>query len=165
MAAMLRMLDGWDRFYRVAGSAFNFAAWFLLLFFIATTGLMLADRDPPFAVLSVEPAAAKPGQYVWLRAKVRRDVDRRCSAAFSRYIFDANGERVADLGDSRMSHEGIAELERLTPGRMAVRIQVPPDMDAGEAMLLTSIAYACNQAHQWLPIHVTTRLPFTVLPP
>lgn len=125
---------------------------------------MSMDRQPPFAVLSVEPAAARPGQFVTIRAKVRRDAHRQCSAAFSRYVFDAAGARF-DLGRSFASSETIADMEQRTPGAVRVTFLVPVSMESGPAALVTDLEYECNRAHRLWPIHTRTVLPFEVLSP
>ena len=136
----------------------------LLVFTLIVTAWMFTDRDAPFAVLSVEPAAARPGELVTIRANVRRDVHRKCSVSFSRAIFDRHGTRVEDLGGNVFTAGMIEELERRTPGRLAVRIRVPADMEPGQGELVSSLEYTCNRTHVLLPIPVVTTMPFTVLP-
>lgn len=121
------------------------------------------DRDPPFAVVSVLPAQARPGEYVTLQATVRRDVDRRCSADFSRYLYDSAGSRF-DLGRSSASAEMIDSLERTSPGFLKVSIKLPEVMEPGQADMQTVLAYRCNKVHTIWPIEVTTDIPFLVLP-
>lgn len=123
-----------------------------------------ANRTPPFMILSVEPATARPGDYIRIYASVWRDPVRQCSVDYSRYLFDRDGTRY-DLGSSSLSSTGIAGLERTMPGRLAVAVQLPAGMLPGRAKIQTTLAYACNPAQKWLPIDVLTELPFNVLPP
>lgn len=132
------------------------AAFLLVLYYAA-------DRQPPFAVLSVAPAAAKPGDFVTISAKVRRDADRHCNAEYSRYLFDASGARF-DIGHAITSAEMITSLERKNPGGLTITFQVPPSAEPGAASLQTVLDYKCNRTHSLWPITVTTEMPFTVLP-
>lgn len=122
------------------------------------------DRQPPFEVLSVEPAFARPGDYVTVKAKVRRDVSRHCDASFSRFLYDSAGARF-DIGHSITSADMIASLEARSPGALALSVLVPLAMAQGPANLQTVLAYNCNPVHAWIPIMVTTNIPFDVLPP
>lgn len=142
---------------------FKWVAYVLLFSGLASFAWFAADREPPFAVLSVEPAAARAGEWITITAAVRRDVHRRCAASFSRYVYAADGARY-DLGDSFASADVIADLERRMPGRLRVTVQLPKAMDAGPATLWTTLEYRCNKVHQWWPIEVETQMPFTVLP-
>jgi hypothetical protein len=121
------------------------------------------DREPPFAVISVTPTSARPGEYVTLQATVRRDVQRRCSAEFSRYLFDAAGSRY-DLGHSISSAEMIERIQATSPDVLRISVMLPNMMEVGPANLQTVLAYECNKVHRFFPIMVTTDLPFTVVP-
>jgi hypothetical protein len=125
--------------------------------------LYAADREPPFEVLSVEPAEARPGDQITIYASVRRDVSRGCSAEFSRYVFDARGMRH-DMGTSIASAQMIADMQRRTPGQLIVTFQVPANASPGQARLDSVLHYRCNKVHSLWPIDVTTSLPFMVLP-
>ena len=65
---------------------------FMIALGIAAIVLAL-DRRVPFSVVSVEPAYARPGQIVVIRATVHRDIKRECSAQFTRYVFDSQWTR------------------------------------------------------------------------
>ena len=121
------------------------------------------DREPPFAVLSVEPAAAKIGETVMIKAKVRRDVSRHCAADFTRYVFDVNDVRFF-IDDGRASSDMIDRMEKRTPGELKVAFVVPNVANPGPATLETVLHYQCNRIHKIWPIEVTTTMPFTVLP-
>jgi hypothetical protein len=123
-----------------------------------------ADREAPFQIISVEPAEARAGDVVTIRATVRRDVSRKCAADFSRYIFTNNGARF-DLGKpTHASPEMIEDMERRNPHRLSVSVLVPEGAQAGPARLITALEYECNKVHALWPIEVTTVLPFTILP-
>lgn len=124
----------------------------------------LWNRSPPFAVLSVDAATARPGDYVRIYASVWRDPTRQCSLNYNRYLYDRDGLRY-DMGSSSASFEAIAAVEAATPGRLAVAVQLPPSILPGRARILTELAYRCNYAQNLFPIELSAELPFYVLPP
>lgn len=130
---------------------------------ILTVGYYATDRDAPFEVLSVEPAEARPGDYVTIRAQVRRDEWRACSASFSRYVFASDGARF-DMGSNYASPEMVSQMQRTAPNMLAITFRVPEEMSAGRATVMTALEYRCNKVHNLWPIEVTTAMPFTVLP-
>ncbi len=132
-------------------------------FGLASVAWFAFDREPPFEVLSVEPAMARPGEVIHIRAAVRRDSERMCSADMAQYIFDASKRRF-DLGSSVASAELIRDIERQTPGQMMVSMVVPLGMSPGEADLVSFLNYRCNKGHALWPSGVTTHVPFVVLP-
>ena len=121
------------------------------------------DRDPPFRVVRVQPAAARAGEFVTIDAEVMRQSERMCSADFSRFIYDSSLARY-DIGSSFVSAEMISQLEANHPGRLRVSVKLPDNIAAGRAHLDTVLVYRCNAVHRLWPINVTTVLPFTVLP-
>lgn len=135
----------------------------IILAALCLVGYYAMDREPPFAVLSVTPAEAKPGEYVTIEAKVRRDTWRKCDAEFSRYLHDAAGARF-DLGSSIASSEMIGKMDAESPGVLRVSVLLPTMMAPGPARLETALNYYCNKVHRAWPIVVTTDLPFLVLP-
>lgn len=141
---------------------FLLAAQIIIAFGLITAVAMAFDRKPPFEVLSVAPAYAVAGESVTIRATVRRDTDRRCSADFTRYLFASDGQRF-DLGSSSASVDIIRDLDRRTPGETVVSFTVPSSMPSGPAALVTSLEYRCNRVHTLWPIEVTTTFPFEVL--
>jgi hypothetical protein len=122
-----------------------------------------ADREPPFEMHTSEPAEAQAGDYVTIRAKVTRDVSRRCNTEFSRYVFDSHGTRF-DLGRSQASADAIASMERRSPGALAVAFVVPHAAKPGPAIMQTVLQYKCNRVHHFWPIETTVEMPFLVLP-
>jgi len=121
------------------------------------------DRDPLFEVLSVEPAHARPGEVVIIKAEVRRDADRGCSAAMTQFLFDSDRKRF-DLGSSVASAELIRDIETYSPGLMLMTLTLPRSISYGQADLVSVINYRCNKVHALWPIEVTTHIPFTVIP-
>lgn len=146
----------------ILAASFMWVAKWLIAGMILSWIWFLFDRAPPITVVSVEPASAKPGEFVTITAHVQRDMRRECSAKMSRYIFDASGARF-DMGDSGISADMITSLERKAPGLLKVSFQIPLAASEGRAELMSVLDYQCNRTHILWPIVVTTRLPFTVL--
>jgi hypothetical protein len=122
-----------------------------------------ADREPPFAVISTEPAEVRAGEFVTLRSAVYRDIERGCNTEFSRFLWDSHGARF-DLGTSKMSAQAIAAMDRQSPGQLVMSVHVPSAVSPGPARLQTVILYRCNRTHAWWPIESVADMPFTVLP-
>jgi hypothetical protein len=134
---------------------------FLIALGVAAIVLAL-DRRVPFSVVSVEPAYARPGQIVVIRATVHRDIKRKCSAEFTRYAFDAEWPRWY-LDSGQAGPALIETLEERSPGQLAVAFRVPDDAAPGVGTLETVLGYRCNKVHYLWPVQVTTAIPFTVL--
>ena len=153
------MIDAADRLMRKLD-------WIPQWTLIIALGLVIwqaADRKPPFSVLAVEPAFAKPGELVTITAQVWRDQDRNCSVQMSRSVFDAMGAR-SDFPVTRFSDQLIDDMERKTPGILRVSFVVPPNAATGTAELVSVLDYRCNRVHSLWPIEVTTQMPFEVVP-
>lgn len=151
---------------RAVNQAVVASEWIARLILLCAAVLVLyyaADREPPFAVTSSLPAEAAAGDNITIHARVQRDVSRNCNAEFSRYIYDSAGVRF-DLGSSQASAQAIAQMERRSPGMLMISFRVPPTAASGPASLQTVLRYRCNRVHHWMPIEVTTDMPFTVLP-
>ena len=121
------------------------------------------DRTPPFSMLSVIPTSARAGDWITIRGTVRRDIDRQCSADFSRFLFDSGFTRY-DLGSSTATAEMISGMENRAPGIVAITLKLPENISVGDAVLVSSLEYRCNKIHRLWPIEVTTEMPFRVLP-
>ena len=110
-------------------------SWVPSLVLVIAMGLIAvqaSDRREPFQILSVEPAAARPGDMVTIRAKVWRDQSRNCSAVMSRSVLDAQAVRW-DYPLTRFSDAMIDRMESLAPGELRVSIVVPSSASAGRA--------------------------------
>ena len=156
MAALERFNDLFDIIARIVHCT-------LIVGFLALVWFA-ADREPPFTVLRVWPASAAPGEEITIHVDVKRQIDRNCSARMSRSIFYSTQERT-DLGTAHFSAQTIAAMERATPGRLHVNFVVPKGADPGPAALVSSLEYVCNATHRWVPIEMTTTMPFTILAP
>lgn len=124
--------------------------------------IQAADRKEPFHVLSVEPASARPGERVTIRAKVVRDTSRNCSATMARSVFDAAEVRF-DYPLHKVPDAVIDQMEKATPGQLAISIMIPHGAASGVAQLVSALEYRCNRVHAIWPIEVVTVMPFTVL--
>ena len=134
-------------------------------------GYYAMDREPPFYMLSVEPAEAKAGELLKIRMKVARDVTKECDAQISRFMIDATGEEI-HIGNINRSAESFRLLELRTPGEWITTLRVPSYMPPGPSLFRADNQYVCNKTQKlligkfaWLwPIKSTTEVPFTVLP-
>ena len=158
----LKCLDEWLK-------RFVWMAQITLALYVVVAAHYISDRTPPFAVLHVDPAEARPGEPITITAHVWRDSSRDCSAQFSRYLFDQQHIRFDLPADDAgrpyyASDKMIDRIEAETPGIVKITFTVPPGMGTGAALLQTELQYSCNQMHRIWPIEVTTRMPFTVLP-
>jgi hypothetical protein len=135
----------------------------LLLAFVVVIA-QAADRAPPFQILSVEPAFARPGEVVIINARVWRDTSRDCSVTMSRSMFDSSMARY-DYPVAKFSDQLIDAMESKTPGHLRVALVVSSQAAPGPADLVSVLAYRCNRVHAFWPIEVTTHMGFEVLPP
>jgi len=147
------------------GRIFDWAARVILIMAGTLILVQAADRHPPFEILEYSVPTGRPGDKVTFRAKVRRDIERNCSATMSRSFFDASRARH-DIDYIQFSPELIAGMERATPGEMAPTMVIPQAAEPGLGELVSSLSYVCNRVHSWgWPIHVTTRMQVYVLEP
>lgn len=122
------------------------------------------DRHPPFGILSTTSAEAEAGETIVLRAEVRRDLDRRCSAHFSRAVIDSRGTRFDFEGEQFATAGTIALIDERTPGVMLIALTVPAFAHPGPATLVSTLRYHCNPLHLVAPIDMVTVIPFLVKP-
>lgn len=123
------------------------------------------DREPPFRVLEVEPAAARAGEVVTIRQRVVRDLSRPCSVRWSRFMWTPGMGRL-DLTYEpvQVGPDFIARMEARDPGRLSVSVRIPDGAQPGQGSLVTHLDYWCKPAQRAWPITVITDVPFTVLP-
>jgi hypothetical protein len=125
----------------------------------------LADRAPPFKILSLSHPAGIPGERITFDARVWRDLGRDCSVTMYRSVFHSGGKRT-DLVPQFYSAEFIRHMERMSPGVMRPEIEIPENATPGQdAYVSSTLRYVCNQYQHLLPIDVQTVMPFAVLPP
>lgn len=136
----------------------------ILVWFVAQLAIWTVDRRAPFEVLEVHPAAAAPGGYVSIVAKVRRDAGRKCGATYARYVYDGGGFRHDMEGVQRMNADAIVRMEKRTPGMLYLTMRVPESATPGRAVISTVLDYECNPVHSLWPIHVVAEFPFTIEP-
>jgi hypothetical protein len=144
---------------------------YLVLALMAVVFLMLLmDRKTPFKVLPMQPVIVQAGEWAFINAPVWRDPERKCSATFSRFLFDADGARFDLTGQQLATAQMIQRLERDTPGRLLIKVMLPPAKDEthpqgmarGQALLLTNISYVCNRAQRVWPLEIETEIPLWV---
>lgn len=141
-------------------------AWLIILLPAVQVGVWMADRYPPFAVeseISVTPGP--PGGKAYFFAVVRRDLDRECSAQFSRYILDGKRFRH-DIGKEpqEMTAAGVRQLDtQMGHNIWKFALDVPPGAAPGKGIFCTDLHYFCNPLHRLSPIPVSMCLPFDIL--
>lgn len=140
----------------------------ILLVLVLGTLWLATDRAPPFEVLKPDypPPVVAPGEHVVLRADVRRNISRDCSAVMSRHIHFSDARRI-ELPTAEFSASELASQELRSPGRMAPVVLVPLWAPDGRADLIATIRYRCgrNPWHWPFPIEVFASLPFIVQGP
>lgn len=141
----------------------HWLAWTILAVGAASAAWQASDREPPVTLISVMPAAARPGEPITIVAKVRRDKTRACAVDVSRYVLAAD-DAMYDMGNSTRSAQLIKDLERRSPGMLRLRFVVPLGAQPGPAELVSVLEYRCNTVHRYWPIELTTLMPFQVLP-
>jgi hypothetical protein len=133
---------------------------------------LLLDRGAPFRIEPAAPVAVRAGQWAFIDVPVWRDSRRQCSATFSRYLFDADSARFDVSGPQQASAATIQRLARTTPGRLVIKILIPPGKDEdhphgispGPAQLVSSLSYVCNRAQRFWPLELETEIPLVVVP-
>jgi hypothetical protein len=146
---------------------------------VGQLALWAFDRDEPFAVKAYSVNEVKAGGYLEILADVRRDLDRRCSVEFSRYLYDSRGIRT-DLTNRPeiMSSQAIQRLHDIKPNQLGLRIPIPHGISPGPAKFQTQLTYQCdgnpvpwllpfripNPFHAAWPIQVLMEIDFEVHP-
>jgi hypothetical protein len=139
-------------------------AWLLLVLSgIGAASLMLDDKSP-FTMLEYRVGAVKPGGVLRIEATVKRDLSRKCSVEFSRHVFDSLGTRHDITPETMMTSAALEGLEKATPGRLVLAVQLPPHIALGKAQLVTPLVYQCNAWHAVKPIESTMVVTFEVAP-
>ena len=134
----------------------------VLVLLAAIVGGLAADRSPPLTFVSIEPAAARAGDWVTITSHVQRDMTRDCSMHADRTGTDSSG-RVASMGSSDLTDDQRDAIERRTPGVSRITVQVPAGFGPGPAVMTSAMRFRCNVTHDIFPIRATQDLPFEVL--
>lgn len=142
--------------------------WLAVLMMLASLAQIVGwalDREPPFRSISYTATPAQAGGVMQIDRTVHRDVERHCSAEFSRYIFDSKGRRADIAGGQYMSLDQRRALERRAPGRLSEVIPIPLGLAPGPATIYTVLQYRCNPIHALWPIELLGVLEVEILPP
>jgi len=124
------------------------------------------DRRPPFALTGpVVAMAGGPGSKVFFDVPVRRDLGRKCSATYTRYIIDSKNVRF-DFADKEraITPAGIETFARKMGPRLLLAVDIPHGVSPGNAVYGTDLQYRCNPLHTLFPIQVHLEMPFKVSP-
>lgn len=139
-------------------------AWALLVASMLGAGMMMADTEPPFRMLSYTVNSPRPGELLRVNAQVERQLDRGCSVRFGRYILDSTGTRMDVLDATQMTAAAVRGLDAVAPGRLSLAVRVPDHAAPGKAHLVTPLAYTCNAWHAIRPIETTMVVDFEIAP-
>jgi hypothetical protein len=123
------------------------------------------DRKPPFSVLpaQAETPTVRAGETLRMVLPIRRNLDKLCSATFTRHIIDAAGFRH-DLGGVQfMSAESLHAMDIAGP-LVKVAVPIPIEVSVGPAVLTSDREYECNPLHTFWPIRTSMTFNFTVVP-
>ena len=121
---------------------------YLFIFFcylIGHLGFWFFDSYVPFRVTG-EPTytEATPGKDVKLSIPVERDLEKKCSVLFSRYMYDSKGTYYDLMATRFISYKGLVELDKINPDTVKFSFTVPPSAAPGPAIVITQLAYMCN---------------------
>lgn len=163
MAGLARQVGGLfkalDDAFEIMGPILNAA----IVLGLGSLAWLALDRKPPFEVLQVYPAQARPGEQVQIVARVRRDLHRGCSSDMSRYVFDGRGTRW-DEPARHFSPDTISLMAAQNPDTLRVSVMVPFDAYPGQGKVVSDLEYRCNITHAVWPITTSAVMPFTILP-
>jgi hypothetical protein len=162
LAGDSRVTTWFKRLDRVL-SRYHWVPSLIILIALIIVGVQAADREPPFRLLRVEPAFARPGDIVTIHADVWRDPHRRCAVDVARSMYDSLGKR-SDYPVAYFSAEAVALNEASFPGRMSPSLLVPDTATPGPAVVVSSLQFRCNRTQTLWTIEASHKLPFTVLP-
>lgn len=124
------------------------------------------SRQVPFEMISYEIKPAKAGEYTTAVAVVERDIERQCSALFSRALYDSAGVRYElTNGAQLMNAKSLEEYNIYRPNSLSFSIHIPKEASAGSANVVTTIDYTCNPIHQFYPIPLVLTMHMDILPP
>lgn len=135
----------------------------LFLMMLLALAWLATERDPPFEVVRVQHAEGYPGDEIALRADVRRELHRPCSALLQRHLLFVDGRRW-DMLPRPFTRQEIEHQASVAPGTMAPVIRIPDWAPPGRATMVSTLHYRCNITHEVWPIEVVIHQPFTVLP-
>lgn len=137
----------------------------LCVLFALTIGYWVLDRDVPFKMESYTVEPVRPGLTTVVRAKVVRDLDRRCSVVFSRTFYDSQGTRYElTEGVQLMNAVALEAYNERSPDMLAFSVIVPIAASPGEGVVMTALNYECNPIHQFFPISMVLEMKVKVLP-
>jgi hypothetical protein len=139
-------------------------AWLLIGISGAGLAWMISDSTPPFSLTGYVANVPRRGELLRVDATVWRDLDRNCSVAFSRHIFDAAGVRWDVLASANMTAFALRQLDEQAPGHLRLAVPIPAGAAVGPAKLVTPLEYQCNPWHGIRPIESTMTIDFEVLP-
>lgn len=123
------------------------------LYILGHLGFWFFDSYVPFRVTGeVTQTQAIPGKEVKLSIPVERDLDKKCSVLFSRYMYDSKGTYYDIMATRFISYKGLLELDKINPNRVQFSFTVPEEAALGPAIVITQLAYMCNPLQSIWPM-------------
>ena len=138
-------------------------AWAIIAVCMVLLGVWALDRKPPFALISSDLSYTAAGNFAVVKAHVRRDLGRNCSAAYSRQFYDSTGVRFDLVNNVVATPSSIQLLNNLTPGSLVVTFLVPTTAVKGSGKLVSVLEYRCNPLHYLWPIDVVYSVPMEIV--
>lgn len=124
-----------------------------LCYLIGHLGYWASDSYVPFSVTGPsEHTKAVPGESVTIKVPVKRDVTKKCSVLFSRYMYDSDGTYHDLMATRFQSYSGILKLNEINPNQVKFSFTVPEDATPGPATVITQLAYMCNPLQSIWPM-------------
>lgn len=123
------------------------------------------DYVPPIIIGDYTATPARPGEVTRINASVKRDISRHCTSVFSRLFVDSTGARFElTEGTQIMNALAIEFYNKISPGKLIMRIKIPEAAAPGLGTVLTPVEYSCNPLHLFHPISALLSINVEVLP-
>jgi hypothetical protein len=130
-----------------------------LLMFVITIVLIVQstywiwfDDEAPLTYNSSQFIAGGPGQPANIVFNVTRS--RFCDGRVYRWLEDSTGNRYY-LPTVYLDSEQLAELERKSPGKITVTVDIPHNFAEGVGKYVAQTEYMCNPLQKYFPIKTT----------
>jgi hypothetical protein len=116
-----------------------------LCYLIGHLAYWASDTYVPFRTKGpATQTVATPGKKVKIEVPIERDITKKCSVLFSRYMYDSQGTYHDLMATRFQSYNGILKLHQINPNTVKFSFQVPEDASEGPATVVTQLAYMCN---------------------
>ena len=131
---------------------------------IVASVVMASNTKPPLIVHGYTAAPVHPGELITVYADVERDLERRCSARYSRKIIDSVGSVYSVEPSTDLSYHAIKVLDELNPNKLTINVLTPTSIQPGWATIITPVSYSCNPVQKLFPINIVLKMRVQVIP-